>query len=1269
MQGVLAWCSVRRASPALRGAVLLATLVGLLVAPAFAAVAPVWMPLPDCVCPSIAARTPVAILSPSSYSRERPAVFLVHSTSPAKMDLLDREVAKPQAGEVTPPPIQAEALVFDLTLPPEAYVPSIRAADSIPVRPWSLAFVLTVFWLLGTLFCLLRALARLLLLYSSARHARPTRGQDNVTAATVSLRESPAVSSPLTLGLFWPVILLPADWRNWPPDQRGWALRHELAHVRRRDFLAGLVAEAAACLCWFHPLVRWLAGRLRLEQEYAADAWVVSALSDPAEYVRCLARLALTRGRGRESLAPAFWRRRPEILRRIEMLRRNPNGHPPRLGRRAAWSITALAAAACLAIAGVGPLRSAANGQARAQSGRESPARATIDPLGDPLPAGALARLGTTRLRHDGDVAFVFFGSDGKTLLTAGQDNTIRLWNLADGKEVRRFVRPKPEAQPPQKGNRRLDVRDVSINRMMTEATNNGGGFCVAVSSDGKTLAAAGGNVVQLWDIETGKPLRQIRGTAGNLARLLFSPDGRTLAGRSANGTLLAWQVENGKEIRQLKPAQRPSNNRLVFRLRAGDLDSPGMAFTPEGKTLAAAMTDFEQETAIHSVKLWDLETGQVTRRVKAPDGVTVSAVALTPDGKLLAFGGRGVVHVCEAKTGKELHQLKSPDGSIRALIFSPDGKSLAVRSSNERVRLWDTASGKELRQLGDVEVSLPIATRAIVAGLAPTGSETRGVAISTDGGRIAAAAGNTVRVWETATGKEIPLLNGHRRAPSAMILSADGRTIVSWGADRVLRRWEAATGKNLGAFPSPAGTTLAAFSPDGRLVAQANTDGTVRLVDTATAEERHRVPRSRAIAGLTFSRDGRILAVHVDDNSIRLFDVARGTALRTIGVRPDAAPAGRQVVVIGRAARATGPGLAFSPDASLLVAPGAPGNVLVFLDVATGKEMRRITSAQPVSSFTFSPDGRILATENADRTVTLWEVASGKERARLGSPVAAGTPNNSMMGGVVFLANGAVGSIADSAGPVGVTFSPDGRALAVRGPDRSVRVWDVDAGKEIGRLEGHGGRIETVAFAPNGKSLASGAADTTILLWDVAGTLGNLAKPHPVELSSTRLEALWDDLADVHAGKAKRGVLVLADSPAQAVPFLSDRLKPMPHVDPEKIKAWLADLESGKYAVRQEAAANLLKTGEQALPALRKILASAPSLETRKRAEELVDRLTTGSLTVEQLRTVRAIEALERMGTADALRLLRALAAGGPGALPTRESQAALGRLVTLSP
>jgi hypothetical protein len=352
------------------------------------------------------------------------------------------------------------------------------------------------------------------------------------------------------------------------------------------------------------------------------------------------------------------------------------------------------------------------------------------------------------------------------------------------------------------------------------------------------------------------------------------------------------------------------------------------------------------------------------------------------------------------------------------------------------------------------------------------------------------------------------------------------------------------------------------------------------------------------------------------------------------------------------------------------VVAPGPGGgnsrSSLVICDVATGKELRKIELPQGISSFVFAPDGRTLATENADRTITLWEVASGKERTRLGKPfVERQDSGRGMMAFTLVVDGDFGGGFSDPAGPVRLAFSPNGRALAARGPDLSVRVWDVAAGKEISRRKGHEGRVETVAFAADGKTLATGGADTTVLLWDAAGLTKDVAQPATAELPDDALESVWGELGGADAAKALHGISQLAGAPGQAVPFLGERLKPAVRVDPQKIQHWLDDLESEKFAVRQEAAANLLKiAGEQAVPALQKVLKSSPPLETRKRVEELLDRLTGGTLSTEQLRLVRAVEALERMGTPEARQLLQTLAQGAPGALPTREAQAALDRM-----
>jgi WD40 repeat protein len=412
-------------------------------------------------------------------------------------------------------------------------------------------------------------------------------------------------------------------------------------------------------------------------------------------------------------------------------------------------------------------------------------------------------------MRHGAEVTFVAFGPGGKTLLTAGRDNTIRLWDLASGKELRRFAPPKPVPikGPEGKGKGKADQAEV-VMQLMAGGGNAGGNSRIAVTADGKTLAVGRGNVIQLYNVETGEALRQIQGQANEYNGLLFSQDGKSLAARGADSTFFLWTTATGKEIRQIKPPPRPQRDGIVLVFGgSGDANAPGMAFTSDGKTLVVAATDNTKEGETHSVKFWEIATGKESNRIKASGNVGVVAVA--PDGQFVAYGIGNVLHLCEMKTGKEVRQIKTAGGRIVAASFTPDGKTLAIRGRNERVSLWETQTGKELHPLSDAQAIQRAGGGLLFVTPGFSAPETRALAISANGKQIASAAGSTVRVWETATGKELPLSDGHRKAPSIITLSKDGKTVVSWGGDRVVRRWEAATGKasqraNQAVDPSP---------------------------------------------------------------------------------------------------------------------------------------------------------------------------------------------------------------------------------------------------------------------------------------------------------------------------------------------------------------------------------------------------------------------------------------------------------------------------------
>jgi beta-lactamase regulating signal transducer with metallopeptidase domain len=142
--------------------------------------------------------------------------------------------------------------------------------------------------------------------------------------AGIELRESTRLSTPATIGWLRPMLLLPADWRSWTDDERHAVLAHEIEHVRRNDFAAWMAAQLGVALHFYHPLVHWLANRLRLQQELAADAAAARLLGGQRKYVTTLAAMAL-----RQADSPVAWPARAFLptsktfLRRIEMLHRS----------------------------------------------------------------------------------------------------------------------------------------------------------------------------------------------------------------------------------------------------------------------------------------------------------------------------------------------------------------------------------------------------------------------------------------------------------------------------------------------------------------------------------------------------------------------------------------------------------------------------------------------------------------------------------------------------------------------------------------------------------------------------------------------------------------------------------------------------------------------------------------------------------------------------------------------------------------------------------
>ena len=199
------------------------------------------------------------------------------------------------------------------------------------------------------------------------------------------------------------------------------------------------------------------------------------------------------------------------------------------------------------------------------------------------------------------------------------------------------------------------------------------------------------------------------------------------------------------------------------------------------------------------------------------------------------------------------------------------------------------------------------------------------------------------------------------------------------------------------------------------------------------------------------------------------------------------------------------------------------------------------------------------------------------------------------------------------------------------------------------------------MAFAPDGRTLIAGGLDRIAQLWDVSRIAGR--QRQAAERSPADLETDWNDLAG-DAATAYVALGRLVSSPERAVGFLGKQLQSVAPVDSKRLEQLIADLDDRQFEVREQATRELAARAERAAPALRKALAGNPSPEVRRRLGALLDGLDGVRPSADMVRQVRAVEALELMGNAEARRLLDKLATGPTHEHLTQEAKAAAGRL-----
>jgi WD40 repeat protein len=480
------------------------------------------------------------------------------------------------------------------------------------------------------------------------------------------------------------------------------------------------------------------------------------------------------------------------------------------------------------------------------------------------------------------------------------------------------------------------------------------------MSPDGSLLAVANGKEIKLWNLQTGKEVRKLKGFKGNANAVAFSPDGRTLA--VTNTRLQREYAEDVVKIIGISEVDvfEVSTGKALLKLKdVGAVNA--VAFSPDGRILIAGGMLPENNGTGPGLSFFNLETGKRSYFATGGDyHDAVASLAISRDGDLLALrSGPGSVKLLDTRRGivKETWDETSVGDVIErrrasrfllsvtrvlAVAFSADGNTVSGESDRGEIKLWDTRTG-ETKQHLSIEQENPSL-----------------VAASADGKSFAEVTDGELFLWNANSEEKRAVALPGQPAVSALALSVDGE-LLAVGSARSLSLLSL-TGEVVKNLQGQEGSiSRLAFSDDQRTLAGADASGTVKIWDIASGRIENRLSVTE-VTTMAFAPNAQTLAIATKDNSISIWNVRTGVLQAKFH---------KQESIINA--------LAFSANGQWL-ASGSDDRTIVLWEAATGKSKRTLKGhEQTVSALAFSRDGHLLASGGGNGSVVLWEVETGK--------------------------------------------------------------------------------------------------------------------------------------------------------------------------------------------------------------------------------------------------------------------------------------------------
>lgn len=532
---------------------------------------------------------------------------------------------------------------------------------------------------------------------------------------------------------------------------------------------------------------------------------------------------------------------------------------------------------------------------------------------------------------HSNSVNSVEFSPDGKYLITASDDKTVKLFDIASGTELYSFEGHDLEIQhaafSPDGAyfvsascDHNLKVWDIETNTEIQHFKGHSNEvWCAVFSPDGKHIASAShDHTIKIWNIKQGKILHTLYGHADAVNSATFSPNGKLIVSASWDKTVRIWDAETAAQLHNLKG----HTEKVLYAV-----------FSPDGKRIASASAD-------HSIRIWDAETGEEIR-VLTEHGSIVNYVAFSHDGtRLVSASDDNTLKIWRAETGDLMLTLYGHADGVLSANFSPDGKQIASASYDQTVRIWDINPMAENKSIdGQDKITNP-------------------ASFLTDGKHIFfASKDNTLDIWNISLTQKLFSLEGPSIFTSAAF-SPDEKRIITVCNDNTIRIWDATTRAELRVIKKQhSGINSAVFSHDGKYLAVAtDLDESIIILDTEHYEDKLLLKgHTFWVTHASFSPDGARIVSSSHDDSIIIWDAKTGTKI--ISLKGQKNPMSVE----------------YSHDGRYIVSASFEKTITIW-DAETGIDLLTLKGhTDVVNSAAFTPDDKHIISTSADGTIRIW--------------------------------------------------------------------------------------------------------------------------------------------------------------------------------------------------------------------------------------------------------------------------------------------------------